>query len=97
VEIGVILFPPLGRAAETSRTVEGSARQHAVPRREPGAGSQGQLMLAARRSKLQLGQITNSITRAAAVNATAALSLQAARARRWRRPREFLSACASAN
>ena len=81
MQIGVILFPPLGRTAETSRMVEslGLASMVFPDSQNLAPEVWGQLMLAAAAtSKLELGPgVTNSITRDAAVTASAAVSLQA--------------------
>ena len=81
MEIGVILFPPLGKTAETARMIEalGFASMLFPDSQNLAPEVWGQLMLAAAAtSKLQLGPgVTNSVTRDPAVTASAALSLQA--------------------
>ncbi len=80
MEIGVILFPPLGKTAQTARNVEdlGFASMLFPDSQNLAPEVWGQLMLAAAAtSKLQLGPgVTNSVTRDAAVTASAALALQ---------------------
>lgn len=81
MEIGVILFPPLGKTAETTRMIEelGFASMLFPDSQNMAPEVWGQLMLAAAAtSRLQLGPgVTNSVTRDAAVTASAALALQA--------------------
>jgi 5,10-methylenetetrahydromethanopterin reductase len=81
MEIGIILFPPLGKTAETARTIEelGLASMLFPDSQNMAPEVWGQLMLAAAAtSRLQLGPgVTNSVTRDAAVTASAALALQA--------------------
>jgi 5,10-methylenetetrahydromethanopterin reductase len=80
MEIGIILFPPLGKTAQTAQMVErlGLASMVFPDSQNLAPEVWGQLMLAAAAtSKLQLGPgVTNSVTRDAAVTASAALSLQ---------------------
>ncbi len=80
MEIGVILFPPLGKTAQTARNIEelGFASMLFPDSQNLAPEVWGQLMLAAAvTSKLQLGPgVTNSVTRDAAVTASAALALQ---------------------
>ena len=81
MEIGVILFPPLGKTAQTAQMIEGLGLASMLFPDSQNLAPEvwGQLMLAAAAtSKLQLGPgVTNSVTRDAAVTASAALSLQA--------------------
>lgn len=80
MEIGVILFPRLGQAAQTARMIEGLGLASMVCPDSQNLAPEvwGQLMLAAAATeKLQLGPgVTNSVTRDPAVNASAALALQ---------------------
>src|SRR5262252_1691837 len=80
MEIGVIIFPPLGKTAQTAQTIEGLGLDSMLFPDSQNLAPEvwGQLLLAAAAtSKLQLGPgVTNSITRDAAVTASAALSLQ---------------------
>ena len=81
MEIGVILFPPLGKTAQTAQMIEGLGLASMLFPDSQNLAPEvwGQLMLAAAAtSKLQLGPgVTNSVTRDPAVTASAALSLQA--------------------
>jgi 5,10-methylenetetrahydromethanopterin reductase len=80
MEIGVIVFPPLGKTAQTAKTIEGLGFASMLFPDSQNLAPEvwGQLMLAASAtSKLQVGPgVTNSVTRDAAVTASAALSLQ---------------------
>lgn len=80
MDIGVIVFPPLGRTVQTAQMIEGLGLASMLFPDSQNLAPEvwGQLMLAAAAtSKLQLGPgVTNSVTRDAAVTASAALSLQ---------------------
>ncbi len=80
MEIGVILFPPLGQTAQTAQMIEGLGLASMLFPDSQNLAPEvwGELMLAAAAtSKIQLGPgVTNSVTRDAAVTASAALSLQ---------------------
>jgi 5,10-methylenetetrahydromethanopterin reductase len=80
MEIGVIVFPPLGKTAQTAQMIEGLGLASMLFPDSQNLAPEvwGQLMLAAAAtSKLQLGPgVTNSVTRDAAVTASAALALQ---------------------
>jgi len=81
MEIGVIIFPPLGRAVQTAQMIEGLGFSSMVFPDSQNLAPEvwGQLMIAATAtSRIQLGPgVTNTVTRDPAVTASAAVSLQA--------------------